>query len=177
MSLTSMQGACNFSLPCAAHGAEVVAVEENPYAVEDGRRNLELNGIKNCKIVKSSSEKYRINKKFDVIVLDPPRPGLTSEVVKKIMDNPSDSDRLRIVQPRDARQGPEKTEGKIRSAVGPSDRFFPQYLPYRIYLVSENTIMYSQLFPETCESLTGEWFVDSPDNLHPDNITEREDFP
>ena len=82
-------GACNFSLPCAAHGAEVVAVEENPYAVEDGKRNLELNGIRNCKIVKSSSEKYRINKKFDVIVLDPPRPGLTSEVVKKIMDNPA----------------------------------------------------------------------------------------
>ena len=82
-------GACNFSLPCAAHGAEVVAVEENPYAVEDGKRNLELNGIKNCKIVKSSSEKYRISKKFDVTILDPPRPGLASEVVKKIMDNPS----------------------------------------------------------------------------------------
>ena len=84
-------GACNFSLPCAARGAEVAAVEENPYAVEDGRRNLELNGTKNCKIVKSSSEKYRINKKFDVIILDPPRPGLTSEVVKKITDNPSEA--------------------------------------------------------------------------------------
>lgn len=84
-------GAGNFSLPCAARGAEVVAVEENVYAVEDGNRNLELNGIKNCKIVKSSSEKYRINKRFDVIILDPPRPGLTSEVIKKIMDNPSEA--------------------------------------------------------------------------------------
>ncbi len=82
-------GACNFSLPCASYGAEVVAVEENPYAVEDGKRNLELNAIKNCKIIKSSSEKYRINRKFDLIILDPPRPGLTSEVVKKIMDNPA----------------------------------------------------------------------------------------
>ncbi len=82
-------GAGNFSLPAAALGAEVVAVEENPYAVEDGRRNLELNGIKNCKIVKTSSEKYRFNKTFDVIILDPPRPGLTSEVAKKIMDSPS----------------------------------------------------------------------------------------
>jgi 23S rRNA (uracil1939-C5)-methyltransferase len=84
-------GAGNFSLPSAARGAEVVAVEENAYAVEDGQRNLELNGIKNCKIVRSSSEKYRINKRFDVIILDPPRPGLTSEVVKKIMENPSDA--------------------------------------------------------------------------------------
>jgi 23S rRNA (uracil1939-C5)-methyltransferase len=84
-------GAGNFSLPSAAHGAEVVAVEENAYAIEDGKRNLELNGIKNCRIVKSSSEKYRINTRFDVIILDPPRPGLTSEVIKKIMDNPSDT--------------------------------------------------------------------------------------
>lgn len=83
-------GAGNFSLPAAALGAEVVAVEENSYAVEDGKRNLELNGIKNCKIVKSSSEKYRFSKKFDAVILDPPRPGLTSEAVKKIMDNPSD---------------------------------------------------------------------------------------
>ncbi len=82
-------GAGNFSLPAAALGAEVVAVEESSYAVEDGKRNLELNGVKNCKIVKSSSEKYRFNRKFDVIVLDPPRPGLTSEVAKKILDNAS----------------------------------------------------------------------------------------
>ncbi|MDA8432631.1 MAG: hypothetical protein M0Z60_06680, partial [Nitrospiraceae bacterium] len=45
--------------------------------------------IRNCKIVRSSTEKYRINRKFDVIILDPPRPGLTSEVMKKILENPS----------------------------------------------------------------------------------------
>jgi 23S rRNA (uracil1939-C5)-methyltransferase len=83
-------GAGNFSMPAAAAGAEVVAVEENQYAVEDGKRNLELNGIRNCRIMKSSAEKYRITKKFDIIILDPPRPGLTSEVVKKILDAPSD---------------------------------------------------------------------------------------
>ena len=83
-------GAGNFSLPAAALAKEVVAVEENPYAVEDGKRNLELNGLKNCKIVRASAEKYRIGKKFGVIILDPPRPGLTSEVAKKILDNPPD---------------------------------------------------------------------------------------
>ncbi len=83
-------GAGNFSLPLSRHAEEVIAVEENPRAVEDGRRNLELNDIKNCRIVRSSAEKYKINKKFDVIVLDPPRSGLTSDVVKKILENPSD---------------------------------------------------------------------------------------
>lgn len=82
-------GAGNFSVLLAGQAREVVAVEENPYAVEDGKRNLELNGIKNCRIVRTSAEKYRLNRNFDVIVLDPPRPGLTSEVTKKILENPS----------------------------------------------------------------------------------------
>lgn len=84
-------GAGNFSLPIALHADEVVLVEENPFAVEDGTRNLKLNSLKNCKFVKSSAEKYRIQKKFDVIILDPPRPGLTSEVIKKVIETPSDT--------------------------------------------------------------------------------------
>ena len=83
-------GAGNFSIPSAVHAAEVVAVEENPYAVEDGIRNVKLNGLKNCKVVRSSAEKFRIQKKFDLIILDPPRPGLTSEVGKKVLESPSD---------------------------------------------------------------------------------------
>lgn len=84
-------GAGNFSLPLARNAEEVVLVEENPFAVEDGSRNLKLNGLKNCRFIQSSAEKYRIQKKFDVIILDPPRPGLTSEVVKKVLDTPSDT--------------------------------------------------------------------------------------
>ncbi len=83
-------GAGNFSLPLAPLSGEVIAVEENPHAVEDGKRNLEFNGIGNCRIVKSSAERYRMNRKFDVILLDPPRPGLTSDVALKIMENPAD---------------------------------------------------------------------------------------
>ncbi|MBI5847838.1 MAG: class I SAM-dependent RNA methyltransferase [Nitrospirae bacterium] len=84
-------GAGNFSLPLSRYAEEVVLVEENPFAVEDGTRNLKLNALKNCKFVKSSAEKYRIQKKFDLIILDPPRPGLTSEVVKKILETPADT--------------------------------------------------------------------------------------
>jgi 23S rRNA (uracil1939-C5)-methyltransferase len=83
-------GAGNFSLPLAAQADEVVAVEENVHAADDGMRNLELNGIKNCRVVRSSAEKYKIHKKFDVIILDPPRLGLTSEVVRKVLENPAD---------------------------------------------------------------------------------------
>ncbi len=79
-------GAGNFSLPLAVHASQVVAVDENPHAVEDGQRNAGLNNIKNCRFIKSSAEKYKINEKFDIVFLDPPRPGLTSEVMKKITD-------------------------------------------------------------------------------------------
>jgi 23S rRNA (uracil1939-C5)-methyltransferase len=82
-------GAGNFSLPLASLSGELIAVEENRYAVEDGRRNIELNGINNCRIIKSPAEKYRLHKKFDVILLDPPRPGLTADVAGKIMENPA----------------------------------------------------------------------------------------
>ena len=84
-------GAGNFSLPIARYAEEVLLVEENPFAVEDGARNLKLNGLKNCRFVRSSAEKYRIQTKFDIIILDPPRPGLTSEVVKKVLETPSDT--------------------------------------------------------------------------------------
>ncbi|MBI5640741.1 MAG: class I SAM-dependent RNA methyltransferase [Nitrospirae bacterium] len=83
-------GAGNFSIPLAGQAEELIAVEENRYAAEDGARNLELNGIKNCRFIRSSAEKYRITRKFDIIILDPPRPGLTSEVVKKILENPAE---------------------------------------------------------------------------------------
>lgn len=79
-------GAGNFSLPLAAGAAEVIAVEENPKAVEDGERNVSLSGLKNFRFIRSSAERYRIHKKCDILLLDPPRPGLTSAVVGKVLD-------------------------------------------------------------------------------------------
>jgi 23S rRNA (uracil1939-C5)-methyltransferase len=83
-------GAGNFALPLAGQAGEVIAVEENPSAVDDGIRNIQANELKRCRMVKSSAEKYKPGRKFDVIILDPPRPGLTSEVVRKILEMPSD---------------------------------------------------------------------------------------
>jgi 23S rRNA (uracil1939-C5)-methyltransferase len=76
-------GAGNFSLPLAKE-ADVTAVEDNPFAVRDGRRNVELNGIEGFRYVRSSAEKFETGEKFDVVIVDPPRPGLMYRVVKNI---------------------------------------------------------------------------------------------
>lgn len=81
-------GAGNFSLPLAEKGADITAVEEHQSAVEDGMANVQLNDLKKCRFNRSSAEKYRIKKQYDVILLDPPRPGITTEVRKNILAMP-----------------------------------------------------------------------------------------
>ncbi len=83
-------GAGNFSLPLAENAREIILVEENSRAVEDGTRNLKLNRLKNCRFVRSTAEKYKIPKKIDLLILDPPRPGMTAEVGKKVLENTPD---------------------------------------------------------------------------------------
>jgi 23S rRNA (uracil1939-C5)-methyltransferase len=78
-------GAGNFSLPAALDADEVIAVEENPYAVKDGRRNLKINGIKNCRFIHSSAETFQTNEKFNIFLLDPPRHGLTNKTINNIL--------------------------------------------------------------------------------------------
>ncbi|MBI3377146.1 MAG: class I SAM-dependent RNA methyltransferase [Nitrospirae bacterium] len=80
-------GAGNFSLPLAVYASQVAAVEENRHAADDGQRNVKLNSIKNCKFINSSAERYRIQEKFDIVLLDPPRPGLHPDVARKVLDS------------------------------------------------------------------------------------------
>jgi 23S rRNA (uracil1939-C5)-methyltransferase len=77
-------GAGNCSLPLAVD-AEVCAVEENLSAIEDGTRNIELNDIKNCTFIHSSAEDFLMEETFHVVILNPPRPGLTNRVVHHIL--------------------------------------------------------------------------------------------
>lgn len=77
-------GAGNFSLSLAPD-AEVVAVEGNRHSFDDGERNLEINGIDNYRFEWSSSEKFKLKEEYDVIILDPPRPGVRYRLIKKIL--------------------------------------------------------------------------------------------
>ncbi|MDI6801385.1 MAG: class I SAM-dependent RNA methyltransferase [Thermodesulfovibrionales bacterium] len=78
-------GAGNFSLPIAVDADEVIAVEENPHAIEDGKINLRLNNIKNCKFIRSSVEALNIDGHFDILIVDPPRLGMTNKAIDNIL--------------------------------------------------------------------------------------------
>ena len=79
-------GAGNFSLPLAMHAASITAVEENPGAVEDGKRNIALNGIKNCRFIRSNVDSLRMSGPVDTLVVDPPRQGIGDSAIQKIFD-------------------------------------------------------------------------------------------
>lgn len=77
-------GAGNFSIPVAVAGATVVAVEENPHSIRDGHRNVSSNNVARFQFVESTAEKARLKGKFDVILLDPPRAGLTNDAIARV---------------------------------------------------------------------------------------------
>jgi 23S rRNA (uracil1939-C5)-methyltransferase len=79
-------GAGNFSLPLAREGADVVAVEDNPHAIKDGQRNVSYNKVRRYKFVSGRAEDAKVKGEFDIALLDPPRPGLTKETMKRVME-------------------------------------------------------------------------------------------
>jgi 23S rRNA (uracil1939-C5)-methyltransferase len=71
-------GAGNFALPIAAGGCDVVAVEGNDDSFRDLQRNIADNGLaERCRAVRSPVERFRNAGRFDVVLLDPPRTGLS----------------------------------------------------------------------------------------------------
>ncbi len=81
-------GIGNLTLPLAIEAKEVVGVEENRMAVEDGRFNAEENGISHCDFIPGKVEdilKRWEREKPDLVVLDPPRTGsklITDQVAR-----------------------------------------------------------------------------------------------
>lgn len=78
-------GAGNLGIPASAFSREVIAVEENPYAYNDGINNLSLNNIHNVRFINKKAEGINTNLKADVIMLDPPRQGLSMAVKNRLM--------------------------------------------------------------------------------------------
>src|SRR5262249_27542301 len=73
-------GAGNFTLPLAHHAANLVAVEGDARAVENGKKNADKHNLKNIRWIQSHApmavRRLRDKgEKFTANVLDPPRSG------------------------------------------------------------------------------------------------------
>ncbi|HQT97154.1 MAG TPA: class I SAM-dependent RNA methyltransferase [Thermodesulfobacteriota bacterium] len=79
-------GAGNFALPLAAKVREVVAVEGEARSFKELRGNVRENALGNVRIVHSSVEAFRPEGRFDALVLDPPRAGLSERSLARIRE-------------------------------------------------------------------------------------------
>jgi len=69
--------------------SEVVGVESVEAAVESARRNAAANGIDNARFVCATAREYlreHRGEAFDVVVLDPPRPGCGPRVIRRLLE-------------------------------------------------------------------------------------------
>ncbi|OGB86852.1 23S rRNA (uracil-5-)-methyltransferase RumA [candidate division WOR-1 bacterium RIFCSPHIGHO2_02_FULL_45_12] len=79
-------GTGSIGLSLANKAKAVVGVEENAAAAELSKANAELNGIKNyaAKVGRVENVVKALEEKFDLVVLDPPRPGVHKKALQKI---------------------------------------------------------------------------------------------
>jgi 23S rRNA (uracil1939-C5)-methyltransferase len=77
-------GAGNFALPLSAAFRDVVAVEEDPRAFSGLRRNIRENRIANVAPTGGRVEAFRPKGRFDALVLDPPRAGLSTKAASLV---------------------------------------------------------------------------------------------
>ena len=85
-------GIGTMTLMLAQRAKEVFGIEYVPRAVEDAKRNAELNGIGNAEFLAGPAEEIlpRLvsgGKRFDAIVLDPPRKGADPAVLDAIAES------------------------------------------------------------------------------------------
>ena len=79
-------GAGNFALPLAAKVREVVAVEGEAQSCGELRANVRENALGNVRIVRSGVESFRPEGRFDTLVLDPPRAGLSERSLARVRE-------------------------------------------------------------------------------------------
>lgn len=82
-------GAGTFTLPLARHAGFVSAVESYGPAVRDLRRNLERARLDNVDAVGGDAGREFPDTDADIIVVDPPRAGLSADVVEQLSDQPA----------------------------------------------------------------------------------------
>ena len=84
-------GAGTISLPLAARCKKVLGIEIVPQAIENARRNAEINGIRNTDFRCGAAEELlprlvREGLRLDCVVVDPPRKGLDPAVIHAIAE-------------------------------------------------------------------------------------------
>lgn len=69
------------------HVKSVVGVEQVEESIESAKYNAKINDVKNVEFFAASAEKWvkSNNKKFDVVVIDPPRAGLMEPVIEHLL--------------------------------------------------------------------------------------------
>lgn len=88
--LDAYAGVGTIALWMAPGAAKVLAVEENPFAIADGKHNLSLNQINNVEFIQGDVEQVlaelvQKNFKPDCIILDPPRKGVSPAALESIL--------------------------------------------------------------------------------------------
>ncbi len=84
--LDAYSGVSSFGIALSDLFKEIVCVEEIESAIEDAKENVRLNDSKNIEIFsgeasKTFNEFVKEGKKFDVVLVDPPRKGLSQEAL------------------------------------------------------------------------------------------------
>lgn len=80
-----------FGIALASKAAEVIGVESSAENIEFLRKNLALNRIDNFTVCEGLSEEWIariLKRRIDVLVLDPPRKGISQNVVESLLDEP-----------------------------------------------------------------------------------------
>jgi 23S rRNA (uracil1939-C5)-methyltransferase len=80
-----------FTLPLSRRFAKVVGIEANSVATRFARRNLQHGGLTNARVVTATVAEWirsnsRMAEHVDLVLLDPPRAGAESIVIKGILD-------------------------------------------------------------------------------------------
>ena len=81
-------GIGTLGLPLAKRGSLVTMVESNPWALADARRAAKGNHVGRCRFRVAPGEQFLITEpsmEYDVILLDPPRTGLSLECVQGLL--------------------------------------------------------------------------------------------
>ena len=117
-SSTSTAGSARSASSMAADAGEVWGIETVAEAIVDAEANAELNGITNARF-RAADARLGIRPlieeagKPDVVVIDPPRAGLSAKIVRRVLECEARAHRLRLVQRDD--DGPERaSDGRRR---------------------------------------------------------------